>query len=74
MKQLISIFMFADSCAVKAYKCNCDANDSVMRSDEGYLTDKSKLPVTEVQFGDATSPEKGWFTVGPLICSGQSFS
>ena len=41
-----------DSCAVSNYGCNCDANDSVRREDSGLLTDKTKLPVIQLRFGD----------------------
>ncbi|XP_035670378.1 contactin-associated protein-like 2 [Branchiostoma floridae] len=46
--------------------CNCDANDTVWRTDEGYLTDKTTLPVVNVSL---TAREgQGYLTVGPLIC------
>ena len=41
-----------DSCVVSNYGCNCDANDSVRREDSGLLTDKTKLPVIQLRFGD----------------------
>ena len=50
--------------------CNCDANDSVWRYDEGYITDKQRLPLTEVRLGDTGhAGEIGKFTVGPLECT-----
>ena len=62
---------FADSCINNRWKCNCDANVQYETSDEGFLTEKEKLPVTELQFGDLHEEgEQGWFTLGPLICSG----
>ena len=33
-------------------KCNCDANDEVLRKDEGYLEYKLDLPVTQFRAGD----------------------
>ncbi|PFX13919.1 contactin-associated protein-like 2 [Stylophora pistillata] len=42
-----------NSCANPGYGCNCDKNDNVKREDSGFLTDKSKLPVTQLRFGDA---------------------
>ncbi|XP_078595931.1 uncharacterized protein LOC144873001 isoform X2 [Branchiostoma floridae x Branchiostoma japonicum] len=49
--------------------CNCDANDATWRIDEGYLTDKSVLPVTMLRFGDTgQSAEEGYVTLGPLLC------
>ncbi|CAK8695481.1 unnamed protein product [Clavelina lepadiformis] len=60
------------SCLNNNWKCNCDANLNVETFDEGYLTDKTLLPVTEVRFGDTDSPtESGWFTLGPLVCNGR---
>ena len=32
--------------------CNCDKNDFVCREDSGLLTDKTKLPVKQLRFGD----------------------
>ena len=64
---------FADTCIYNRLKCNCDVNNSTATSDEGFLTDKDILPVTELQFGDlGDSSEHGWFTLGPLICSGRA--
>ena len=43
-----------------------------MTQDEGYLRDKSKLPVEELHFGDTlASHELGWHTLGKLECSGE---
>ncbi|XP_006817817.1 uncharacterized protein LOC100377028 [Saccoglossus kowalevskii] len=50
-------------------KCNCDNNDNKWRTDEGYLTDKTVLPVTALQFGDSgDNTEEGYHTLGPLTC------
>ena len=63
-------YCFADGCVNSDWGCNCDSDTET--SDEGYLTDKDKLPVTGLQFGDLEDAgEEGWFTLGPLICSGQ---
>ncbi|XP_078666044.1 contactin-associated protein-like 2 [Branchiostoma floridae x Branchiostoma belcheri] len=49
--------------------CNCDANDTVWRTDEGYLTDMTALPVVNVSL---TAREgEGYMTVGPLTCVDQ---
>ncbi|XP_027058141.1 contactin-associated protein-like 2 [Pocillopora damicornis] len=55
------------------FKCNCDANDLGERTDYGYLTDKSKLPVTQLRFGDTGSndKDKGKYSLGPLHCVGE---
>jgi len=60
-----------DSCATGG-ACNCDANDMTWREDSGLLTDKSKLPVTQLRFGDTGDPrvEKGFHTLGKLKCYG----
>ena len=64
-------YCFADTC-VGNWGCNCDANFDTETSDEGNLTDKDKLPVTGLQFGDLeNNPQPSWFTLGPLICSGR---
>ena len=60
-----------DSCATGG-ACNCDANDMTWREDSGLLIDKSKLPVTQLRFGDTGDPrvEKGFHTLGKLKCYG----
>ncbi|XP_077987373.1 protocadherin Fat 4-like [Glandiceps talaboti] len=51
-------------------KCYCDHNDNQWRSDEGYLTDKSVLPVTKLSFGDTgDANEEGYHTLGPIQCT-----
>ena len=60
-----------NSCDVPNTNCSCDANDSVWRFDEGYLSDKETLPVTKVLFGDTgRRVEEGYHTIGKLICYG----
>ncbi|XP_033126300.1 uncharacterized protein LOC117124253 [Anneissia japonica] len=50
--------------------CNCNVNDSELRMDQGYLTDKTKLPVSQLCFGDTgQSSESGVYTLGPLQCA-----
>ena len=59
------------SCDRAGYNCNCDINDFVWRSDDGYLTDNGSLPVTKLYFGDTgEGSEAGYHTLGPLICYG----
>ena len=58
-----------NSCADSSYGCNCDKNDSVWREDSGLLTDKKKLPVKQLRFGDAgNSSNQGYHTLGKLKC------
>ena len=57
------------NCDVPSEKCNCDANDNVWRFDEGYVTEKSRLPITEVRLGDNDEAnEEGRHTIGMLEC------
>ena len=56
------------SCEGTAKFCNCDNKDSLWRVDEGYLTDKSTLPVIGLRFNKKSA--KSDFTLGPLECWG----
>ena len=60
-----------NSCADPSYGCNCDKDDSVWREDSGLLTDKTKLPVKQLRFGDTGhSTERGYHTLGKFKCYG----
>ena len=60
-----------NSCANSKKRCNCDKNDYVWREDSGLLTDKTKLPVKQLRFGDTGgSSEQGYHTLGKLKCFG----
>ena len=60
-----------NSCARSSDGCNCDKNDHVWREDSGLLTDKTKLPVKQLRFGDTgASHEQGYHTLGKLRCLG----
>ena len=59
-----------NSCAVSYYGCNCDKNDSTWREDSGLLTDKTRLPVKQLRFGDTGGFAKGYHTLGKLKCYG----
>lgn len=49
--------------------CNCDSNPKSFAVDEGLITDKPYLPVTNVFLGDTGSKkEEGYLTLGPLRC------
>ena len=62
-----------NSCADPRYGCNCDKNDKEWREDNGLLTDKTKLPVKQLRFGDAgDSGNQGYHTLGKLKCYGSS--
>ena len=63
------------SCAKKKPLCNCDANDKIWREDSGLLTDKTRLPVKELRFGDtgvalSKFDEQGYHTLGKFKCYG----
>ena len=57
-----------NSGADSRYGCNCDKNDNFWRQDSGLLTDKTRLPVKQLRFGDTTGIEKGYHTLGKLKC------
>ena len=60
-----------NSCADSSEGCNCDKNDYVWREDSGLLTDKTKLPVKQLRFGDTGGgSEQGYHTLGKLKCFG----
>ena len=60
-----------NTCANPKIGCNCDANDDVWREDSGLLTDKTKLPVKQIRFGDTGERwEKGYHTLGKFMCYG----
>ena len=47
--------------------CNCDENDNKCREDSGFLTNKTKLPVIQLRFGDTGhGKEEGHHTLGKL--------
>ena len=59
------------SCADSRFDCNCDKNDYVWREDSGLLTDKTKLPVKQLRFGEAHGSNQGYHhTLGKLRCYG----
>ena len=61
-----------NSCANPSDGCNCDKNDNVWREDSGLLTDKTKLPVKQLRFGDINENDRqiGYHTLGKLKCYG----
>ena len=62
-----------NSCAEPSYGCNCDKNDKVWREDSGLLTDRTKLPVKQLKFGDTgESWEIGFHTLGKFKCYGRA--
>ncbi|XP_032218454.2 contactin-associated protein like 5-3 isoform X2 [Nematostella vectensis] len=59
-----------NTCVRHDLVCNCDAWDSVWRSDGGYITDFTSLPVQEVIFNVRGTGLKSNFTLGSLECFG----
>jgi len=60
-----------NSCPHPRYGCNCDKNDFVWREDSGLLTNKTKLPVIQLRFGNTgDSKEQGYHTLGKFKCFG----
>ena len=60
------------ACSLSYKKCNCDEN-SLTRylTDEGYFSDNTILPLTEIRLGDTgNSGEFGHHTIGKLECFG----
>ena len=60
------------TCANPEYGCNCDKLDQKWREDSGLLTNKSRLPVKQLRFGDtgSTKSDQGYHTLGKLKCLG----
>ena len=49
--------MFKGTCVQPSSLCNCDAADvGQWLRDEGHLTDKSRLPVIQLNFGGNSAP------------------
>ena len=61
-----------NSCADSRFGCNCDKNDNVWREDSGLLTDKTKLPVKQLRFGDTGGGAYGYHTLGIFNCYGSA--
>ena len=58
-----------NTCANPYRDCNCDKNDFKWREDSGFLTNKTKLPVKQLRFGDTGhTKEQGYHTLGKLKC------
>ena len=66
---LFTLFPVAD----RHLDCNCDIGDLEWRNDKGFLTDKSALPVTMMQFSvdqQKGRTQRSTFTVGHMECFG----
>ncbi|EDV29551.1 uncharacterized protein TRIADDRAFT_52048 [Trichoplax adhaerens] len=63
-----------DSCINKTKVCNCDANRQTWASDEGTLTSKAHLPVTQVHVGYQSNDiqRQSLIQLGSLTCDGQA--
>ena len=59
------------SCVDSRHGCNCDKDEYAWREDSGLLTDKTRLPVKQLRFGDTGGgSEQGYHTLGKLKCYG----
>ena len=72
-----SSFPYKCACGVTGtcagYGCNCNRNDRTLRQDSGLLTEKSRLPVIKLRFGDVHRYfEYGYHTLGKLKCYGHA--
>ncbi|XP_077125793.1 uncharacterized protein LOC143782323 [Ranitomeya variabilis] len=61
------------TCSSPDKLCNCDSNDNIWRTDDGFLRDKTALPVLAVYFGDTNDfpLEMAYHTIGKLRCRGR---
>ena len=60
-----------NSCADSRLGCNCDKYHNAWSEDSGLLTDKTKLPVKQLRFGDTYGGDnQGYHTLGKLKCYG----
>ncbi|KAM9308265.1 uncharacterized protein PAF06_012447 [Gastrophryne carolinensis] len=62
------------TCASPKKVCNCDSNDNIWRTDDGFLLDKTALPIKAVYFGDTNDYPLGmaYHTIGKLRCRGKA--
>ena len=62
----------ARTCPNKLHICNCDANDQVWRQDGGFVTEKHRLPLSEVRVGDTGGDDETMrYVIGPVECHGE---
>ena len=65
------MFLHFLGCDKGERRCNCDVNDVYWRRDDGYITDRSFLPITELRLSDTDhKSEQMLYTVGDLECTG----
>ncbi|XP_072025170.1 C-type mannose receptor 2-like [Amphiura filiformis] len=52
--------------------CNCNVNDGTWRADEGFINEKSDLPVTQIRNGDTgDGSEAGYNQLWPMYCKSE---
>ncbi len=57
------------TCADSSKLCNCDKNDNVIRNDDGYVTQKSDLPITSIYTGETGgATEYKEYVIGVVEC------
>ena len=58
-----------NTCSSNGKACNCDTNDYEWRFDSGFVTERNRLPLTEVRVGDTGQiSEIMKYTIGPVEC------
>lgn len=58
-----------DGTCVGEGSCNCDSNSKTFVTDAGPISEKERLPVTDVRLGDTGGKkETGYIKLGPLRC------
>lgn len=61
------------TCVIPELPCNCDAKEPNWVADEGVITDKTILPITEFAYGPMEyDMQKAKIKIGHLKCSGRS--
>ena len=56
---------------VHHFDCNCDSNLPTFTNDEGFITSKDLLPITNVFYGPLLyDSQNATFTIGKLRCKG----
>ena len=53
--------------------CNCDIEDGVQRDDNGYMIDKTVLPIWAFTTSDVGAGRASSYYVGPLMCGRKEF-
>ena len=67
---IITIFSILENTTNKP--CVCDKNDDTWRQEEGFISGKKAIPITNFRISDNDgSKENSYLTMGPLTCKGK---